>query len=205
MKADGSIRKRVPSGWAEPAKMTAEQRAQIRAEFSQRRAAVFHDPAKQEAFLHAIEARLTYLNTKPCQDFDLCASQDRIERFAKALAAVQDAYAALGYSEQASLGVLSGGHPAVDRFLQDNAAMLQSAEAVAESLHMPRGAHNPSPGGEVRFLVAEMATAWRRLFGKRPSPEPDGAFSAVVSTVLIENDMPPIGKAALRSLLNPSD
>lgn len=211
MKPNHAKRRPPPIGPLKPVQLTPEQRRRICAELSQRRDKIFHDSNKQASFLGTIEHRLGYLRMVRGNRRDLPKSQERVQKFAKALAAVQEAYEELGYSEITNIAPRAR-RDLVEHYMVANEIMLEAAREGVESLRMPRGAHDPPPGREVRYLVHEMAGSWRHLFGKKPSPEPDGAFFAVVKVVLgqlkaeqlHQEGETGIGKDALRSLLNPS-
>ncbi len=57
------------------------------------------------------------------------------------------------------------------------------------------------PDGRTRFMVEQLATAWRNCFEEIPSNKADGAFFQVLNVVLIETGFEEIGRDALRSLL----
>lgn len=192
-------RARAPSGWAEPVKLTDEQRDMIRRELSERRLAVFKDRDRQDAFLKRIEGALTYLRTREGARPDPHRSQERIGALQKALIEAEQALNLMEQPERAAIEHGRSGQLAA--FAQDVAQVREQAESAADALKMPRGGHDPRPGGHARFLVHQMAEGWHRIFERRPSAKEDGAFFAVVNIALGQTDKTEIGKDALRTIL----
>ncbi|MCA1777483.1 MAG: hypothetical protein LC676_18290 [Loktanella sp.] len=190
---------RAPSGWAEPVTLTDEQREMIRVELAKRRLSVFRDAARQDAFLRRIERAMTYLRTREGVTPDPHRSQERITALHKALVDATKAIERMGQPERAVIEHGQAGQLAA--FAQDVAQMQAQAERAADALAMPRGGHDPRPGGHVRLLVQQTAEGWQRAFERKPSAKPDGAFFAVVNIVLGQIGHPEIGKDALQTIL----
>lgn len=190
---------RAPSGWAEPVKLTNEQRDMIRNELSDRRLAAFKDRDRQDAFLKRIEGALTYLHTREGSRPDPHRSQERIAALHKALVEAEKAIERMGQPERAAIEQGQTGQLAA--FAQDVAQVREQAESAADALKMPRGGHDPRPGGHARFLVHHMAKGWHRIFERKPSAKEDGPFFTVVNIALRQTDKPEIRKDALRTIL----
>ena len=196
MNADGA---RAPSGWADPVKLTDEQRDMIRVELAKRRLSVFRDEGRQNDFLRRIEGALAYLNTTGAGTPDPHRSRDRVEALQKALMDAASAMERMGQPERAAIEHGQAGQ--LNAFAQSVAQMQARAERAADALAMPRGGHDPRPGAQVRVMVQQMAEGWFFVFERKPSAKPDGAFFAVVNIVLGQIGQPEIGKDALQTIL----
>jgi hypothetical protein len=171
----------------------------IRAALSERRLAVFRHADKQALFLRRIEGALTYLRTRADSPADPHRAQDRVAAVGRAIDQLQAALRSLGQPERAVIE--HGRQGQIERAMVDLEGLQAQTGAAQNALAMPRGPHDAPPGGGVRLLVAQIADAWLQVFGRKPSPKPDGAFFAVVNIVLGQAGLPEIGKDALRTLL----
>ena len=189
----------MTGGWAVPVALTADQTDMIRRELGSRRLAVFRDAERQAAFLTRIEGALTYLRTREGQTADPHRSRDRIEDAARALDAALEALGKLDQPERAAIEHGEAGQ--IEAVTADMRALAAKAAQAAEAVKMPRGAHDPAPGGAARMLVRQMAEAWLFIFERKPSAKDGGAFPAVVNIVLGETGHAPIGRDALRTIL----
>lgn len=187
------------SGWVEREYLTNEQRAMIRRELSDRRLAAFKDRDLQDAFLKRIESALTYLRTKEGVSPDPGRSQSRISALHKALIKAEHALHAMEQPERAAIE--HGRNGQLVAFMQDVEQMREQAALAVEGLKMPRGAHDPGPGGQVRFMVHHLAEGWFYIFDRKPSAKEDGAFFAVVNIVLDQLGRPDIKRHALSTIL----
>lgn len=190
---------RAPSGWAEPVTLTDEQRDVIRRELSSRRLAVFKDADRQDALLKQIEGALTYLQTREGVKPDPHRAQDRVEALRKALVEAEKAMRDLGQPERAAIEHGRIGQLAA--FAQDVVQVREQAESALDALKMPRSPHDPSPGGQARFLIHHIAVGWHRIFERAPSAKEDGPFFNVANIALGQTGRPEVGTDALRAIL----
>lgn len=189
---------RAPSGWAEPVKLTNEQRNTIRRELSERRLVAFRDRGRQDAFLARVEGSLTYLSTREGAQPDPHRSQDRIAALHKALVEAERALSIMEQPERAAIEHGQAGQIAT--FAQDVATVREKAKRAVDALTMPRGGQDRERAS-ARLLVQQMAEGWFFVFERKPSAKEDGAFFAVANTVLSQIGRPGIGKDALRTIL----
>jgi hypothetical protein len=177
-------------GWVESNPvLTSEQRADIKRALSNLQNDKFSELERQAIFLRLVEQALR----KPVSaEFFRANAIGRLE-------AAAEAFRALNRLSDDERGLL---------LLQGVSSLIwqpeneKAAEAAAESLRLKRGEKDGTVlDRRARFIVAEMASAWRLAFKIEPSAADGGPFHKITNLVLPMSALPGIEKQALKRTL----
>lgn len=178
-------------GWVESNPvLTSEQRADIKRELSILQNDNFSELQRQKIFLGLVEGALRKpLNAK----FDRAIAIHRLEAAAEAFRALNRLL-----DEERDLLLLQGVSPLVWHAENEKAA-----QTAVDSLRLKRGEKDGTASGQrARFLVAQMASAWRHAFEREPSAAEDGPFYKVANLVLQISGLSRLEKDALKRILS---
>jgi len=178
-------------GWVEPTHaLTSAQCAEIKRELSNIKNKKFSESGRQAIFLRSIEWALR----KPVSaEFVRANAIDRLEEAAEAFRVLNRLF-----EEERGLLLLQGVSPLVWHVGNEKAA-----KTAADSMRLKRGEKDGTVLGlRARFLVAQMASAWRHAFAREPSAAEDGPFYRVANCVLQICDLPKLEKDALKRVLS---
>jgi len=177
-------------GWVESNPvLTSEQRADIKRALSNLQNDKFSELERQAIFLRLVEQALR----KPVSaEFFRANAIGRLE-------AAAEAFRALNRLSDDERGLL---------LLQGVSSLIwqpeneKAAQTAIDSLRLKRGEKDGTASGQrARFLVAQMASAWRHAFEREPSAAEDGPFYKVANLVLQIFDLSTLEKDALKRTL----
>jgi hypothetical protein len=169
--------------------LTSEQRTDIKRALSYLQNDKFSEPERQGIFLRLVEIALR----KPVNgEFVRANAVARLE-------AAAEAFRALNQLSDDERGLL---------LLQGVSSLIwqpeneKAAEVAAESLRLKRGEKDGTAlDRRARFIVAQMASAWRHAFEIEPSAAHEGAFYKIANDVLQTSALPRVEKHVLKRIL----
>lgn len=188
----------------ERAPLSDTLRADIAAELSSRKPRATFNLDARARFLEGVSAAVALYRltaSQPPKDRNLRAGQ--IERLtgaandlAKAFRSLDpdDAEVFADLLEHRANARLGGG--SLGTFFE---SLASCASELATAHRRTRGEHDVVDGA-IKLLVSQLATAWQNCF-MRPATA-GGAFADVVAHVMQDMDRPPLGRAALQSILD---
>lgn len=191
------------AGYAHDKKqLSSDLRARIVAELSSKKPRSAFSGHAQELFIEEIAAAVAYFRRTTSEsrtDRDLRVP--RIDRLALSASNLQAAHKALFSEDGEVFGDIVSHRgdvvsPALAPLLE---TIAQSASDLAASHRRFRGEHDVVPG-PMKFFVSQVATAWQHCFGRRATAA--GAFASVIAEIILEMGEKPLGRDALRSILD---